>query len=95
MTVSPRADDATMATMTSPYLDHVPVLTGVIAGRRYAGFCERIFIGHWPADTTMERISRVPGGVPCNAIEADYVPQWKHPGGITERRPTTCVTGSG
>jgi carboxymethylenebutenolidase len=54
--------DATMATMTDdPYLNHVPVLTGGIGREEVRRFYERIFIGHWPADTTIERISRTVG----------------------------------
>jgi len=54
--------DATMATMTDdPYLNHVPVLTGGIGWEEVRRFYEQIFIGHWPADTTMERISRTVG----------------------------------
>jgi carboxymethylenebutenolidase len=54
--------DATMATMTDdPYLNHVPVLTGGIGPEEVRRFYEQIFIGHWPADTTMERISRTVG----------------------------------
>ena len=54
--------DATMATMTDdPYLNHVPVLTGGIGREEVRRFYERIFIGHWPADTTIARISRTVG----------------------------------
>jgi carboxymethylenebutenolidase len=50
--------DATMATMTDdPYLNHVPVLTGGISRAEVRRFYKQIFIGHWRADTTMERIS--------------------------------------
>ena len=51
--------DATMAIMTDdPYLNHVPVLTGGIGREEVRRFHELIFIGHWQADTTIERISR-------------------------------------
>jgi carboxymethylenebutenolidase len=54
--------DATMATMTDdPYLTHVPVLTGGTGREEVRRFYEQIFIGHWPADTTIERISRTTG----------------------------------
>ncbi len=54
--------NATMATMTDdPYLNHVPVLTGGIGREEVRRFYEHVFIGHWPADTTMERISRTAG----------------------------------
>jgi carboxymethylenebutenolidase len=51
--------DATMATMTDdPHLNHVPVMTGGIGRHEVSRFYQRIFIGHWPADITMERVSR-------------------------------------
>lgn len=54
--------DATMATMTDdPYLNHVPVLTGGIGRDEVRRFYERIFVGHWPDDTTIQRISRTVG----------------------------------
>jgi carboxymethylenebutenolidase len=54
--------DATMATMTDdPYLNHVPVLTGGIGREEVRRFYEQVFIGHWPADTAMERVSRTVG----------------------------------
>jgi len=54
--------DATMATMTGdPYLNHVPVLTGGIGWAEIRRFYQQIFIGHWPADTAMERVSRTIG----------------------------------
>ncbi len=54
--------DATMATMTGdPYLNHVPVLTGGIGRAEVRRFYQQTFIGHWPAGTTMERISRTIG----------------------------------
>jgi carboxymethylenebutenolidase len=54
--------DATMATMTDdPYINHVPVMTGGNNRAEVRRFYQQIFIGHWPADTTMERISRTIG----------------------------------
>jgi carboxymethylenebutenolidase len=54
--------DATMATMTDdPYLNHVPVMTGGIGRDEVRRFYQQVFIGHWPADTTMQRISRTIG----------------------------------
>jgi carboxymethylenebutenolidase len=54
--------DATMATMTDdPYLNHVPVMTGGIGREEVRRFYEQVFVGHWPADTAMERISRTAG----------------------------------
>jgi len=54
--------DATMATMTAdPYLNHVPVMTGGIGWEEVRRFYDQVFIGHWPADSTMQRVSRTVG----------------------------------
>jgi carboxymethylenebutenolidase len=54
--------DATMATMTdSPVLTHVPVLTGGNGRDAVRAFYGKYFIGHWPADTSMIRVSRTIG----------------------------------
>ncbi len=53
---------ATMQTMTGdPYLNHVPVMTGGIGRDQVRRFYDQVFIGHWPADTSIERISRTVG----------------------------------
>jgi len=54
--------EATMATMTGdPYLNHVPVMTGGIGREQVRRFYGDVFIGHWPADLTVQRISRTAG----------------------------------
>lgn len=54
--------DATMATMTdSPTLTHVPVLTGGHGYDAVRSFYAKYFHGHWPADTSMVRITRTVG----------------------------------
>jgi carboxymethylenebutenolidase len=54
--------DATMATMSDdPYLNHVPVMTGGNNLAEVRRFYQQIFIGHWPADTAMKRVSRTIG----------------------------------
>lgn len=54
--------DATMATMVDdPYLLHVPVMTGGIGHEEVRRFYQAVFIGHWPQDTSIERISRTVG----------------------------------
>jgi len=51
--------DATMATMTAaPVLTHVPVLTGGNGYDAVRSFYGKYFHGHWPADTSMVRLSR-------------------------------------
>lgn len=54
--------DAAMATMVDdPYLIHVPVMTGGIGYQEVRRFYRTVFIGHWPEDTRIERISRTVG----------------------------------
>jgi carboxymethylenebutenolidase len=54
--------DAAMATMTGdPYLNHVPVMTGGIGREQVRQFYGEVFIGHWPADLTVQRVSRTIG----------------------------------
>lgn len=54
--------DATMRTMTAePYLLHVPTLTGGIGAAQVRHFYTRYFVGKWPADTKVSRISRTVG----------------------------------
>jgi carboxymethylenebutenolidase len=54
--------DAAMATMADdPYLVHVPVLTGGVGWDEVRDFYGEVFIGHWPKDTTAQRVSRTVG----------------------------------
>ncbi len=54
--------DATMATMTAaPHLTHVPVLTGGYGRDAVRDFYKNFFIGRWPADTSITRVSRTVG----------------------------------
>jgi carboxymethylenebutenolidase len=54
--------DATMATMTTePYLTHVPVGTGAFGGRALHDFYRDHFVTEWPADLSVERITRTQG----------------------------------
>jgi carboxymethylenebutenolidase len=54
--------DVTMATMTdAPVLTHVPVLTGGHGREQVRDFYGKYFIGRWPADTSMTRVSRTVG----------------------------------
>jgi carboxymethylenebutenolidase len=54
--------DATMQTMTAePYLLHLPTLTGGDGLAAVRRFYEQFFVGKWPADTTVIRISRTDG----------------------------------
>jgi carboxymethylenebutenolidase len=54
--------EATMATMTDdPYVNHIPVMTGGVGREGVRRFYERHFIGKWPADTEITRVSRTAG----------------------------------
>jgi len=82
---------ATMATMTSdPYLNHVPVLTGGIGRAEVRRFYEQIFIGHWPADTAMERISRTVG---TDQVVDELVMSFTHDIAMSHMLPGVPPTG--
>jgi carboxymethylenebutenolidase len=54
--------DATMATMSeTPSLTHVPVMTGGYGREAVRHFYETWFIGRWPKDTALKRLSRTVG----------------------------------
>jgi carboxymethylenebutenolidase len=54
--------DATMATMTeTPSVTHVPVMTGGHGREAVRRFYETWFIGHWPKDIALKRLSRTVG----------------------------------
>ena len=54
--------DATMATMTdTPYLVHVPVLTGGYGREAVREFYASYFVGRWPKDTKITQLSRTIG----------------------------------
>ena len=51
--------EATMATMSeAPHLTHVPTMTGGNGRDDVRRFYETWFIGHWPKDTSITRLSR-------------------------------------
>jgi carboxymethylenebutenolidase len=54
--------EATMGTMTpEPYLLHVPMLTGGDGAAAVRRFYEQFFVGKWPEDTKVTRVSRTVG----------------------------------
>jgi len=54
--------EATMQTMTAePYLLHLPTLTGGDGHQSVRRFYEQMFVGKWPADTKVARLSRTVG----------------------------------
>ena len=57
-----RSVDATMATMTeTPYVTHIPVMTGGYGRDEVRQFYATWFIGHWPTDVHITPISRTVG----------------------------------
>lgn len=54
--------DATMRTMVAePYVYHLPTMTGGDGGAGLRRFYGDYFIGRWPADTKVSRVSRTVG----------------------------------
>jgi carboxymethylenebutenolidase len=54
--------DATMDTMTAdPFLTHVPVVTGGAGWQDLHDFYRDHFVTKWPADLSVERVSRTQG----------------------------------
>jgi carboxymethylenebutenolidase len=54
--------DATMATMSeTPSVTHVPVMTGGYGREAVRRFYQTWFIGRWPKDTALKRLSRTVG----------------------------------
>jgi carboxymethylenebutenolidase len=54
--------DATMATMSeTPSVTHVPVMTGGYGREAVRRFYDTWFIGRWPKDTALKRLSRTVG----------------------------------
>jgi len=95
--------DATMATMTdAPTLTHVPVLTGGNGYDAVRSFYAKYFHGHWPADTTMVRLTRT---VAQGRVIDEFVVSFTHdiempailpgvkPTGKKVELPTVAVVG--
>jgi carboxymethylenebutenolidase len=95
--------DATMATMTgAPTLTHVPVLTGGNGHDAVRSFYAQYFHGHWPADTTMARLTRT---VAQDRLIDEFVVSFTHdiempailpgvkPTGKKVELPTVAVVG--
>jgi len=83
--------DATMATMTdAPHLTHVPVMTGGYGREEVRQFYARYFIGHWPADVRITRISRTMGQ---QRVVDEFVVSFTHDVEMPALLPGVAPTG--
>jgi carboxymethylenebutenolidase len=83
--------DATMATMTGdPYINHVPVLTGGVGWDEVRRFYDQFFIGHWPADAAIRRISRTIG---ASQVVDELVLSFTHDITMSHMLPGVAPTG--
>jgi len=88
---STRDIDATMATMTDdPYLNHVPILAGGTGWEEVRRFYDQIFIGHWPSDTAIHRISRTVGS---EQVVDELVLSFTHDIAMSHMLPGVSPTG--
>jgi carboxymethylenebutenolidase len=68
--------DATMATMTDePYLTHVPVATGGFGYEDLHDFYRDYFVTKWPADLSVERITRTQG---ADIVIDEFIVRFTH-----------------
>jgi carboxymethylenebutenolidase len=68
--------DATMQTMTEePVLTHVPVVTGGVGRRELHEFYRDHFVTKWPADLSVEPISRTVGD---NIVIDEFIVRFTH-----------------
>jgi carboxymethylenebutenolidase len=83
--------DATMATMSeAPYLNHVPVMTGGQGRDAVRRFYGSYFIGHWPKDLTITRVSRTVG---ANCVVDEVVLSFTHDIEMPAILPGVAPTG--
>ncbi|MGQ0812811.1 MAG: ester cyclase [Nitrospiraceae bacterium] len=83
--------DATMRTMVpEPYLLHVPTLTGGTGAAEVRRFYERYFVGKWPFDTKVSRISRTVG---TDQVIDELILRFTHDVDLTFMLPGVPPTG--
>ncbi len=71
-----RDADEAMATMTdAPTLTHVPVITGARGKDALHGFYRDHFVGKWPSDLSVERISRTTSE---NMVIDEFIVRFTH-----------------
>jgi carboxymethylenebutenolidase len=82
---------ATMETMAAePYLLHLATLTGGAGAVEVRRFYERHFVGKWPADTTVSRISRTVG---TDQVVDELILRFTHDVPLAFMLPGTPPTG--
>ena len=83
---------ATMQTMTAePYLLHLPTLTGGEGRQAVRRFYEQVFVGKWPADTQVVRLSRTVGSEQVVDELLNSVPMaFLLPGVPPTEKPSNC-----
>lgn len=83
--------DATMETMSAePYVYHVPTMIGGRGRRGVSEFYRNHFIGKWPADTRVERLSRTVGR---DQVVDEIVVSFTHDREIPTLLPGVAPTG--
>jgi carboxymethylenebutenolidase len=85
--------DATMRTMTAePYVWHVPTLAGASGGQAVRDFYGSCFIGHNPADASLQPISRT---LSDERVIDEFVFEFTHDSEIPWMLPDVPPTGRG
>jgi len=83
--------DATMATMVaSPYVNHVPTMTGGVGHDQLKRFYKYHFIGANPPDTELRPVSRTVG---ADQIVDEMVFSFTHTSGVDWMLPGIAPTG--
>jgi carboxymethylenebutenolidase len=83
--------DATMQTMTSsPYLLHLPTMTGGLGADEVRRFYARHFVGKWPPDTKAEQVSRTVGR---DQVVDELIMSFTHDGPLDFMLPGVPPTG--
>jgi carboxymethylenebutenolidase len=83
--------DATLRTMVAePHVNHVPTMTGGVGGAEVRRFYRDHFIGQWPADTHVTRVSRT---VDARQIVDELVIEFTHDIEMDAVLPGVAPTG--
>jgi carboxymethylenebutenolidase len=83
--------ERTMATMSdTPYVNHVPVMTGGVGVEEVRTFYGQHFIGKWPADTAITPVSRTLG---ADQVVDELVLSFTHDIEMNQLLPGVAPTG--